>query len=220
MKSPRLQLDEKCRTVTVDGHTTELQEKAWQVLSILREHAPATVTRAQIIDIVWQGNVLTGEKGLNQSIWSIRNALDEEPRQPVFIRTLPRVGYQWIYTTPQRAGIRSANTTRKVAGVFAISMLATFMAQSSTMPYDKHLSESEHAVATRAYLVNRDVHVELDDGCVAILKNANNKDIGFPVLSADGAEVAVALHEPEGCRLLTIEVMTGERRDFGSCPII
>ena len=220
MKRPRLQMDEKCRTVTVDGHTTVLQEKAWQVLSILQEHAPATVTRAQVIDIVWQGNVLTGEKGLNQSIWSIRNALNEEPRRPIFIRTLPRVGYQWIYATPQRAGIWSANATGKVAGVFAISLLATFMAQSNPVPYDKHLTESEHAIATRAYLVDRDVHVELDDGRVAILKNASYKDIGFPVLSADGAEVAVPLHEPEGCRLVTIEVLSGERRDFGSCPTI
>jgi hypothetical protein len=101
-----------------------------------------------------------------------------------------------------------------------ISLLATYMAQSTTMPGDEQLAESEHAIATRAYIVDHDVHVELDDGCVAILKNANNKEIGFPVLSADGAEVAVPLHEPEGCRLVTIEVQSGKRRDFGSCPNI
>jgi len=218
MKSPILQLDDKCRAVTVDGQTTVLQEKAWQVLTILRNHAPATVTRQHIINAIWQGNAWTGEKGLNQSIWAIRNALDDSSRQPSFIRTLPRVGYQWIYAASPQPGSGSVNVMGKVAGAFAISLLATFMAQSTTVPDGKHVAESEHAVAKRAYLVNRDVHVEFDDGCVAIIKNTNNKDIGFPVLSADGFEIAVPFHEPEGCRLVIVYVQSGERRDFGSCP--
>ena len=75
-------------------------------------------------------------------------------------------------------------------------------------------------VATRAYLVDRDIHVEFAGGCLRILKNASNKDLGTPVLSLDGTEVAVALREPESCRLVTIDVISGKRKDFGNCPVI
>ena len=74
MRRLKVKLNNRLRAVTWGGQTTVLQEKSWQVLSILIAGECEIVTRKHIIDTVWQGNYLTGEKGLNQAVWAIRTA--------------------------------------------------------------------------------------------------------------------------------------------------
>jgi len=217
-----LQIDENKRQLTCRGRVTVLQEKSWQVLDILRRRAPEVVERREIVDAVWQGNWLTGEKGLNHTIWTLRQALGDDARSPVFIRTIPRRGYQWIHVvasnhTADRQPAERGTAWRLAAGLAFVAGGAGLLSMSAPgsggfagLPHDERIS--------RAYLVNRDIHVELESGCVGILKNANNAALGEPVISADGREIAVAVHEPKGCRLVTIDVANGTRKDFGRCP--
>ena len=58
----------------------------------------------------------------------------------------------------------------------------------------------------------------MSGGCRRILRNADNLPLGEPVLSSDGREVAVAVYEEAACRLLTIDIVSGRKRDFGACP--
>ena len=99
-----LKIDAGRQSLIISGKSIVLQAKTWQVLSILVDRAPQIVTRAEIIDVVWRGRHVTGDKGLNQALWSIRAALGDNSRDPHYVRTVPRLGYQWIYpvgTQPQ-----------------------------------------------------------------------------------------------------------------------
>ncbi len=89
-------VDRVAQTATLAGRTLALKFKAWQVLVALLDHAPGTVTREALIQYAWNGNYLTGDKGLNQAIWELRSALADDARAPIYIRTIPRAGYRWI----------------------------------------------------------------------------------------------------------------------------
>jgi len=217
-----LHIDKTRRQLTCNGRKTVLQEKAWQVFALLRRQAPAIVDRREIIDSVWRGNWLTGEKGLNQSIWTLRQALGDDARAPRFIRTIPRRGYQWIYVASAQKAVDLPWTSYRVTAPLAVGLAIAagglgLLSMSAPGSHDMR-GFTEGGRALRAYLVDRDVHVELESGCVGVLKNGNNAALGEPVVSADGREIAVAVHAPEGCRLVTIDVASGEKKDFGRCP--
>ena len=109
----------------------------------------------------------------------------------------------------------------QAAGVAALVLVATTGVGINGTGLDKDTASQAaqpQRVATRAYRVDRDIHVEFAGGSLGILKNASKVDIGKPVLSADGGLIAVAIHENHVCRLVTIDVRNGERQDFGACP--
>ena len=205
MKRSAPQLHARRRAVTVDGKEHLLHEKSWQVLQILMEAAPDVVPRDRFVAGLWGDNLLTGEKGLNQAIWNLRRVLEDDPRAPQFIRTVPRVGYRWIGPAPQPA---QRPRWRIAAGIAAA--LAVFVV---SVAY-----QAPERTATNAYRVGLDVHVEFDDGVVGVLRNANQAEIGAPVLSADGQDVVVPVFEDRGCRLVIVNLVTHERQDFNDCP--
>src|SRR5262249_29971121 len=53
---------------------------------------PRTLSRAQIRDVVWPG-VFVSESTLSVAVNGIRQALEDDARQPRFIRTAHRFGY-------------------------------------------------------------------------------------------------------------------------------
>lgn len=226
MKNTSLKLDERRRRVIMDGRGAVLQERAWRVLALLLARSPELVTRREIIDAVWSGDSRIGDKGLNQAMWAIRAALGDDPRAPVFVRTVPRVGYQWVCAdAPGNASRETVaiGPVRMLAGIGAVAVavvVAAYTTGSISVSGGEPVLRSPERVATNAYLVDRDIHVEFADGCLGILKNASYAEIGAPVLSSDGAEVAVTLRESGSCRLVTIGVADGERRDFENCPTI
>ena len=227
VKQEFLRFDNRLRQVSVGDRSIVLPEKNWQVLSMLVENAPAVVGRAAIINSVWRGNFFVGEKGLNQAMWSIRAALADNTDGPRYIRTVPRVGYQWIYSENSISNKvvplarRSLMVRRAGLTVAAIVFGIIAFNNRNSIIFDRaSLAVSNDRVATGAYLVNKDIHVRFASGCVGIMRASIDREIGSPLLSEDGREVAVAIQEAGDCRLVTIDVTSGELRDFGSCPVI
>lgn len=225
MDHHQLQLDAGHRRVTVSGRSTTLQEKPWQLLMLLRARAPAVVSRTEIIDVLWHGNYPTGDKGLNQAVWMLRRALGDDSREPRFIRTVPRQGYRWICADTAMAEPRGTNRRRR-AGLLAAglgtvafaSLVASRLAGPALDALDAEASAPPERVAVRAQRVGRDIHVEYASGCRGILKNEASSVLGTPVLSSDGARLAVTLGTGASCRLVTVDVATGQREDYGACP--
>lgn len=215
MRKPPLLLDAQRRALIVNGKTTVLQEKSWQVLAMLRAGAPQVVARDELIDAIWPGNYLTGEKGLNQALWIIRAALHDEARRPGFIRTIPRVGYQWIHREVSAVGTKNRGLRPGYPGI-AAAAAAMLACLGGSVPAASPTPPPGYGV--QAYLVEHDIFVDMSNGCRRILKNTDNIPLGQPVLSSDGKEIAVAVYKDASCRLVTIDVINGHKRDFGDCP--
>src|SRR5713101_8545716 len=72
-----------------------LTPKAFAVLRYLVEHPGRLVTHAELLKTLWPDTTVQPEV-LKSHILEIRNALGDRPKNPLFIETLPRRGYQFI----------------------------------------------------------------------------------------------------------------------------
>ncbi len=68
----------------------------FDLLCLLIERRGEAIHRREILDAVWSDVVVT-DGALSQAIRTLRRALGDDPRNPVFIRTVPRHGYQFVF---------------------------------------------------------------------------------------------------------------------------
>jgi DNA-binding winged helix-turn-helix (wHTH) protein/TolB-like protein len=80
-----------------EGVLVHLQSQPAQVLACLIERANQVVSRDDLRKAVWgDGTFVDFDGGLNFCISQIRSALQDNSAQPLFIRTVPKSGYQFI----------------------------------------------------------------------------------------------------------------------------
>jgi DNA-binding winged helix-turn-helix (wHTH) protein len=94
----RLDTVNQCLWRRADGQDDErilLTPKAFAVLRYLVDHAGRLVTQDELIEAVWPDTFVQLEV-LKYQIADIRSRLGDRPKNPLFIETLPRRGYQFI----------------------------------------------------------------------------------------------------------------------------
>ena len=88
-------LDPFRRILTRDGVEIPIGERAFSVLLHLVEHAGTTLTKQELMDLVW-GDVAVVEDNLVKAIGEIRHALGDRPAEPHYVRTVHRKGYRFV----------------------------------------------------------------------------------------------------------------------------
>jgi predicted ATPase/DNA-binding winged helix-turn-helix (wHTH) protein len=78
-----------------------LTPKAFAVLRYLAEHAGRLVTQDELLEAVWPDTFVQPEV-LKYQIADVRRALGDRPKNPLFIETLPRRGYQFVAAVRER----------------------------------------------------------------------------------------------------------------------
>lgn len=84
-------------------HNDELltmQQKPMEVLEYLLDHHPELVTREELIEHIWDGNIYVGEKALTNAIWQLRSTFERLGLKS-FIQTVRKRGYR-LEVTPIR----------------------------------------------------------------------------------------------------------------------
>ena len=77
------------------GREIGLRRKSFQVLAVLLEHRDRLVTREELFARVWPDTAVT-DVVLDGVISELRKTLQDNPKSPVFIKTMPRAGYRFI----------------------------------------------------------------------------------------------------------------------------
>lgn len=85
-------LDSETRQLIRGGRDIHLSPKAFDLLRTLVEQTPRVVDKAELHARIWPGTFVV-DANLNVLIAEIRQALDDRPRSPRFVRTVHRVGY-------------------------------------------------------------------------------------------------------------------------------
>jgi len=96
----RLDTVNECLWRSSEGGADErilLTPKSFEVLRYLVDHAGRLVTQRELLDAVWLGAFIEPQ-AVKKQIFDLRRALDDPPRTPRFIETLPRRGYRFIAT--------------------------------------------------------------------------------------------------------------------------
>jgi TolB-like protein/DNA-binding winged helix-turn-helix (wHTH) protein/tetratricopeptide (TPR) repeat protein len=80
-----------------DGTRLRVEDKPVQLLTMLLRRAGRVVTREELHTLLWPPGVhVDYDHGLNKSVNKLRFVLGDDPENPTFIETLPRVGYRFI----------------------------------------------------------------------------------------------------------------------------
>lgn len=110
--------------VTVSGEIRPLEPKAFRLLQFLIENSGRVVTKEEILQAVWAGTFVT-DNALTRAITQIRKALNDDPKQPKYIETVPTVGYRFL---AQRS-LESAAAPRPAATAarWRLSLTAIFI---------------------------------------------------------------------------------------------
>ena len=91
------EFDSGTRILTHKGRVVKLQAQPAQVLSVLLARSGRVVSREELKQAIWgEDTYVDFEKGLNFCMGQVRSALRESAAQPVYIRTIPKQGYQFI----------------------------------------------------------------------------------------------------------------------------
>jgi DNA-binding winged helix-turn-helix (wHTH) protein len=90
------EVDLKVCELRKQGLKIKLQEKPFQVLSLLLERPGEVITREELQKRLWPDTIVEFEHNLNAAVQRLRDALDDSADNPRFIETLPRRGYRFI----------------------------------------------------------------------------------------------------------------------------
>jgi len=83
------------RRLSCDGHEIYLRPKTYDTLLYLLQRPGHLVTKHELLDAVW-ADVEVTENALTRCIKEARAALEDDVQNPGFVRTLPRLGYEFI----------------------------------------------------------------------------------------------------------------------------
>ena len=81
-----------------NGKVVRLQYQPLRVLLVLLENSGEVVTHDEIRDRVWRdASIQAFDNSLRVAINKLRQALRDDPDNPIYIETLSRRGYRWLY---------------------------------------------------------------------------------------------------------------------------
>ena len=83
------------------GALVHLTPKAAELLILFVQNRGRLLTKNEILDTVWTG-LIVEESNLSQTIFLLRKALGDDPKEPHFVLTIPNRGYQFISAVNER----------------------------------------------------------------------------------------------------------------------
>jgi TolB-like protein/DNA-binding winged helix-turn-helix (wHTH) protein/Tfp pilus assembly protein PilF len=94
------ELDVRTGELRKHGHRIRLQDQPFHVLQILLAHHGEVVTREELQRQIWPCDTFVDfDRGLNNAVKRLREALGDSAESPRYVETLPKRGYRFIGTT-------------------------------------------------------------------------------------------------------------------------
>lgn len=73
-----------------------LRHKVMATLVLLAEQPGQVVSRETLVERIWDGNQFVAQKAINNAIWTLRQALGDDPEAPRYLETIAKKGYRLI----------------------------------------------------------------------------------------------------------------------------
>jgi len=81
--------------ISREGETVRVEARTMRLLLCLAEHAGQVVSIDELLEQVWTGVIVT-QDSVYQAVTSLRRLLGDDPKQPSYIATVPRLGYRMV----------------------------------------------------------------------------------------------------------------------------
>jgi transcriptional activator of cad operon len=98
----RLRIGEWCvesasGQISREGEAARVEARTMRVLVCLAERAGEVVSSEELLSRVWP-DVTVSQDSVYQAVTSLRRLLGDDPKQPAYIATVPRLGYRMVAT--------------------------------------------------------------------------------------------------------------------------
>jgi two-component system, OmpR family, alkaline phosphatase synthesis response regulator PhoP len=91
----RIRVDVRGTEVVRDGEVVSLSAREFQLLRFFLEHEGTTLSRQDLLTRVWGYNASTFTRTVDVHLASLRQKLEDDPRQPRFFITVQGLGYKF-----------------------------------------------------------------------------------------------------------------------------
>jgi transcriptional activator of cad operon len=81
--------------ISRDTEVVRVEARTMRLLLCLAERAGQVVSIEDLLNLVWSGVIVTPDS-VYQAIASLRRLLGDDPKQPTYIATVPRLGYRMV----------------------------------------------------------------------------------------------------------------------------
>src|SRR5271154_1779044 len=99
----------KSGEISRNGDVAHVEVRTMRLLLCLAEHAGEVVSIDDLLNQVWPGVNVT-QDSVYQAVASLRRLLGDDPKQPTYIETVPRLGYRMVATVSPWADQSVAQT--------------------------------------------------------------------------------------------------------------
>ncbi|MBV7328928.1 response regulator transcription factor [Chloroflexi bacterium TSY] len=96
LKIGGIELNLHMRRVRKSGHELSMRHKEFELLALLMNRAGEAITRADIFDRVWGTDWIGDTRTLDVHIRWLREKIEDNPAQPLYIQTVRSVGYRFL----------------------------------------------------------------------------------------------------------------------------
>ena len=91
-----LEIHHEQRRVLMAGREVELNHGEYAMLYCMASSPGHVFSKAQLYEAAWGEEYLHGTNSVENTIWRLRKKLEEDPRHPIYIKTVFRSGYKIV----------------------------------------------------------------------------------------------------------------------------
>lgn len=146
------------RLVNSDRQQIELPKLSFELLIYLIEHAGKICTVEQISAAVWKNTVVSSET-ITQRITLLRKALDDDPKQPVYIESVRGRGYRLLVLPTDLSAVKPQGLAVKAAVTLLLLSTACalywFSAKQTTETENNFVRSEQQAGNELSLLLDR-----------------------------------------------------------------
>ena len=113
-----VEIDVQNLRVTVNSEVRPLEPKSFRLLQFLVENPERALSKDEIMGVVWPGTFVS-DHSLTRAITQIRKALEDDPKAPRFIETLPTIGYRFIAKPCEVSAVEAPTSPEEPPGAKA-----------------------------------------------------------------------------------------------------
>jgi TolB-like protein/DNA-binding winged helix-turn-helix (wHTH) protein len=124
-----------------------LEVRAMRLLLCLAGHAGQVVSIDDLITDVWNG-VNVSQDSLYQAVTSLRRVLGDDPRQPAYIETVPRLGYRLISKVGPWTEEERPHSLAKLKLMPAVAICLTLVVAVGWLARSKIANRSQSAIVS------------------------------------------------------------------------
>jgi transcriptional activator of cad operon len=139
--------------------TIRVEARTMRLLLCLAEHAGEVVSIDDLLGEVWSGVVVTPDS-VYQAVTALRRVLGDDPKQPAYIATVPRLGYRMIAPVQSVGGekpqapVQAAPQTRSPPRIIFLLATVGALAIGALTFYWVVIRDTAEATSTTAAALN------------------------------------------------------------------